>query len=198
MKKLILILLISFSVVSVSSAQENSENKFIDIRAGGIFNYEAAQGELGNYAANYLGGGAAAEFDLDFPLPSFMKTGFAISIMANGGFIKNELLSSMWNLQIIPSAFCRFYLLKKNLIIQPEFGYGIQFNFPEANPDYSNNIEKLYLDQVLEFAVSVRFAPQNLLNGSMEFGLTPFYQLCPEKNEAVHYIGAKFEVYYNF
>lgn len=204
MKKIIITILVALSVMSASFAQEAAENSSkgasdtANIRIGGIFNYEACGGTLGNYISGNIGGGFTAEFDLGIPLPSFMELGISGKILANGGLLKDDLLLSMMSIQVVPGFYCRLYLLNNNLIIQPEIGYGIQVNFLKDNPVYNNKIDKVYLDQLVEVSLGIRFAPQAFLDGNMEFGLTPFYILCPEQNEAVHYFGGRFGIYYQF
>lgn len=189
MKKIFLSILILLTISSVAFAQKDSS-----FRVGGAFAFEMTTGDLSEFVGTHVGGGVQAEYDLGLSLPSFMKVGISAKVMANFGSLKDDILLSMWNLQIAPGVYGRFGF--GDLAIQPEISYGVQMNFLKQNPEYNNKIDSMYLDQMIEAAVGIRYSPKKLLNGALEFGVTPFYVFCPEKNYSASYFGANVFVFY--
>lgn len=205
MKKLILSILLAFSVLSFAFSEEENESsgfhftsESFKFRTGGFMTVQSALGQLSKYEGLHIGGGIQGECDIELPLPYFMEAGVSSKLMFNKAFIKDDLLLSAWNMQLAPGIYARFNFLDETLFIQPGIGYGIQLNFIKKNPKYENNIKKLYLDQFIEFSLGLRYSPAALLDGSLEFGLTPFYIVCPEKKNATNYAGANISVIYKF
>lgn len=184
MKKRFITLFIAVFITSFSYAQ--------NFRLGVTADYEAGIGDIRSYISSNIGVGVQFEYDIPLKLPQNMA--FGISARLTGGMnpVNNELLSSMWNFQAIPGVYFRFYLVNNNLILQPEFGSGIQLNFPKANPNYNNTLNKMYDDQVILFAFGIRYAPKQIMDGRFEISLTPTYFICPEYDSLVQYIGVSF------
>ena len=209
MKKLFLILLFTSGVLTFSFAQDVGFDDDIDsgfsydigdsaLRLGCSFTWQTAFGDLSFFVGNHLGGAVKTEYDFRLPVPNFLKFGVSTKVRANFGFLKDDILLSFWNVQAAPGLYARFSFLEETFIIQPELSYGAQFNFPEKNPEYNNDLKKLYVDQMLEMSLGFRFSPEKLFNGNIELGVTPFYILGPEKNSSAHYAGAELSVFYKF
>lgn len=205
MKRILLFILFIMGVSSFFFAQAAESDEEIDpgftyqdgdsvLRVGGAFSWQAAMGDLNDFVSNYLGGGMEAEYDL--PLLPVMKPGFSVKVRGNSGFLKDDILSYLWNLQLAPGIYARFEFFNNQVVIQPGLNYGVQLNFPKANSKYNNKLDKVYADQMLEGSLSLRFSPANLLNGKIELGVTPFYVFGPEKNSSAHYAGAELLILY--
>lgn len=205
MKRVILSILMILTILSFSFAQEadaSYENFDISkesyIRLGAIVPIQSAIGDLSEFAGLHLGGGIKGEFDFTFPLPSYVNLGIGAKVQTNYGFLKDDILLSMWNLQMAPSFYARFLFLDETVILQPEISYGIQLNFLSKNDEYNNKVDGMYVDQMIELALGLRYCPTQLANGSIEFGITPFYVLCPEQYNLGQYAGAHFNIFYKF
>lgn len=204
MKKIILAVVVLFAITSTLFCQEEVEsvqNESLQtennvFRIGAAFPVQSAVGDLNQFAGLHLGPGVQGEYDLNISLPDYLKLGVSAKFMMNFGFLKDDILLSMWNMQLAPGFYARFVLLDGNFIIQPELSYGLQLNFLKKNDEYNNKVDNVYLDQIIEFAVGFRYVPQNLLDGRLEFGITPFYALCPEAGYIAQYAGADIFMFY--
>lgn len=205
MKRVILSILMILTISSFIFAQESeisveqsSFRKESNIRLGAVMPIQAAIGDLNEFVGLHLGGGVKGEFDIPFPLPSYVKLGIGTKFQANVGFLKDDILLSMWNLQMAPSFYARFNFLDETLILQPEISYGMQLNFLTKNDEYNNKVDGMYVDQMIQFSLGLRYSPAQLANGSFEFGITPFYVLCPENGNLAQYAGAELIFMYKF
>lgn len=167
-------------------------------RAGVVFAVQGTTGDYSDFVGAHAGGGIQGEWDLDMLSPSFLQLGVSARVMFSKGFVKDDVILSAWNLQIAPGFYGRYRILNEKLILQPELSYGLQMNFLKNNPKYNNHLKKCYTDQFIGFALGVRYSPEKLLNGALEFAFTPFYICCPEKNTTATFCGANISVFFRF
>lgn len=195
MKKLLGILFTGLLLTSFITAQEidiNDSNK--GIRVGADVKWQPVLGELSNYVSSSIGGGIVAEFDL--PVLDVENIVLGIPVHADFGVnpVKSELLKSMMNAQISSGIYGRFLLLDNEFIIQPELNYGISMVFPSVVPGNGNELDAIYVDQMLQFSLGFRYAPKAINDGFMEFELAPVYTLCLENANVVQAVGGRLGV----
>lgn len=185
-------------------AQTEGEKKpsFIkDIRAGANFGFEPALGDLSEFVFSTIGGGASVEVGIPlFPsVDNFLLNNFGVSFRTafNGAIMKDTNIGSLFNMRFILGAYTRIPV-GDFVTIVPEIGYGVAVNFPGVRNTDIGTVNSCYADQIIEVGVGVRFTHEKLLNGDLEFEFTPTYMLCPETNNAAHYLGARIGALYRF
>lgn len=190
MKKIFSIILAGLIFTGLGFSQESG------MRTGGFFNLQPVLGEMNDYISMSIGGGIAAEFDLPLKT-SGIKIGIPVNVGFNANPSKVPELSSIFNIQTTSGIYVRFPLLENNFIIQPALNYGVLMNCPIKNSGYKDSeLSSIYIDNLIQFEVSFRYAPQQLKEGAFEFFLTPVYAFAPVKNSIIHYAGAKLGVMY--
>jgi len=192
-------ILLSFSSVNIFAqdadlefeAAESSSESSLTMRAGIYFGYTPVIGQMKEVTSGNIGGGAV--FEADF-LP-FLGAG----ITAGGNFnpLSTDKLSSLWNLQCSAKIYGRFELFS-GFFIQPELAYGVFAYFPKKAPDSYGKLDSCYADQFVQLAASVRYSPEALMNGLMEFELCPYYILSPEAGNINHFAGGRIGILFNF
>ena len=188
----------------ISKKQGSVYFEIQDMKVGVYGSMTPALGELGNYVSSSLGGGVAFEMGMplyigeDAPeiMNIFKRFGFSAHVSGNSNPVKNDLLSSMWNLQATLGIYVRLDLPVSGLAVVPEVDYGMIMNFPKANPAYGNTLASLYVDQLVQFGIGIRYAPPSLLDRKLEFEVAPTYTLCTEKGNMLQYAGGRVGVLY--
>lgn len=185
-------------------AQTEVEKKpsFIkDVRVGVNAGFEPALGDLSEFVFSTIGGGASVEVGIPlFPkINNFLLNNFGVSFRTafNGAIMKDTNIASLFNMRFILGVYTRIPLGNVVTLV-PEIGYGIAVNFPGLKNKDAGIVQPCYADQVIQVGVGVRFAHEKLLNGNLEFEITPTYTLCPETNNAAHYLGARIGALYRF
>ena len=84
--------------------------------------------------------------------------------------------------------------------LAPEVSWGGAFFFPKADGSYENadKIKSLYIDQVIQAALGIRFAPRGFAKGALEFELSPAYSLFLEKDRLLHSVDVRVGALYRF
>ncbi|MCR5698815.1 MAG: hypothetical protein K6G52_04125 [Treponemataceae bacterium] len=197
---LFLLIFVSMALFAQQGQNQQGQNqkKALDLkhRAGIFISYEPTIGSLSDYVYCSLGGGL--QYELGFSILDIFEIGPSVHIAANGNIIKSESLASMMNLKIDAGCFFRIPLWNTGLIFSPELDYGMLIYIPKANPEYynSDSIKTSYVDQLIQLALSLRYSHEKVLNGNLEFELTPIYLFSPEKDETIHYLGLKLGALY--
>lgn len=198
MKKLLLIFALALAYTCSAFSQESEQpaaKNGVGVRLGFLANAQPSVGEMSEYVTLNIGAGFSAEIDLPVKLPAGIQLGIPASIYANFSISNTDMISSMWNLQPSTGIYARIKFLNNQLIIQPQIDYGASLNFLTVNDYYSKYIKNFYLDQMLQFALNIRYASEKIMDGNLEFSLTPYYMLSPEQNEFVTYAGVRLGIF---
>ncbi len=165
-------------------------------RSGGFFSYEPTVGALREFVSCSIGGGL--EYELGFPLLGIFEIGPAAHFSVNGNLISDDRLTSMMNLKADIGCFFRIPLWKSGFVFSPELDYGILVYFPKANSRYTNadSIKTAYVDQLIQIGLGFRYSHKKILDGNLEFEITPFYLFSAEQEDLIHYIGFRTGVLY--
>lgn len=189
------------SQVFAQTEVETKPSVIKDIRAGVNIGFEPALGDLSEFVFSTIGGGASVEVGIPlFPsVDNFLLNNFGVSFRTafNGAIMKDTNIESLFNMRFILGAYTRIPVGDLVTIV-PEIGYGVAVNFPGVRNNNAGIVKSCYADQIIEVGVGVRFAHENLLNGNLEFEFTPTYTLCPEENNAAHYLGVRIGALYRF
>ena len=193
-----------------NTAEENKTSSaafgLTSLRAGIFGSYTPAIGSLSDYVSSGIGGGLSLE--CDFPLKAGENPSGLVKILKLFGFsfrasgninpVKVETLSSMWNAQASLGLYARLPLFVEGLYFQPELDYGVVMNFPSLNPAYPDNeLSAMYIDQLIQLGLGIRYSNEKILNGRLEFEFAPTYTFCAEKSYSVNYIGGRLGVIYS-
>lgn len=201
MKKLLLTLGCALLLFTGLFAQEEisvsgKKSGDLGLRTGVFGEFFIPMGDLGDFVAFDIGAGVDVELDLPISLGNKIKIGVPLIVGYNLDVTNNDLLSSMWNVQVASGIYARIIFADGAFVLQPELNYGITLYFPTANSDYENTLQSSYLDQLLLLAINFRFAPKSVMNGKLEFSVAPLYSLGVESGSVVNTAGARFGVLY--
>lgn len=203
MKKFIVALLLCVASASFCFGQSDysgiegfddfysSNGDKIGLRVGAYGGFQPVLGGLADYVSVSLGGGISGEYDIITFSDINITAGASAHVGGNVGLLKTDLVSSLFNMQVLAGAYVRVPILDTGFYVQPEIDYGITANFPKVNPEYAGNtLKNCYLDQTIQLALGVRYNP-SFADGMLEFEVTPVYTLCTEKGNMLHYVGAR-------
>ncbi|MCR4789692.1 MAG: hypothetical protein K5839_01280 [Treponemataceae bacterium] len=197
-KKYLLSLVLIFMALEVFAQQgqqaqsqqgQNLSASSLKHRLGGYFSYEPTVGALSEFVSCSMGGGL--EYELGFPLLEIFEIGPAAHFSVNGNLITDDRLTFMMNLKADIGCFFRIPLWKSGFVFSPEIDYGILVYFPKANSEYANadSLKTSYVDQLIQIGLGFRYSHKKVLNGNLEFELTPTYLFSAEQEDVIHYIG---------
>lgn len=190
MKKALITLIMALSLSGIVFAQQ--------FRIGLTGGYQFALGDIQNFVSSSAGGAVKGEFDLPLQLPPALRLGISAKVGGAMNVVNNDLLLSMWNVESTAGVYARLLMAGGAFVLQPELAFGAQMNFPSANPEYDNHIQPMYADALIQLQLGLRFAPQKVMKGKLEFSLTPVYSLNLEKETLVHYAGATAGIHLGF
>ena len=178
----------------VQSLERNELNP--SHRVGGYLSYEPVLGALHQFVACSLGGGAT--YELGIPLLQIFEIGPIVHLTVNDNIVTDERLASMVNLKFDIGCFFRIEFGKTGFALSPELDYGILVYFPKVSEGYTNStgISSAYVDQLIQIGLGLRYSHEKILNGNLEFDLTPTYSLSPEKHDLIHYLGFRLGALY--
>ncbi|MCR5698524.1 MAG: hypothetical protein K6G52_02655 [Treponemataceae bacterium] len=165
-------------------------------RVGGYVSYEPVLGPLHQFVFCSIGGGA--EYELGFPFLKVFEIGPAVHFGINDNIITDERLSFMMNLKFDVGCFFRITFGKSGFVLSPEFDYGLLVYFPKISEGYSSSgsFSGVYVDQLIQIGVGVRYSHEKILNGNLEFELTPTYLFSAEQENLIHYLGFRLGALY--
>ena len=197
-KILMLISMLFFvSVLSFANGQQSSQQQTqsqgealtLSHRVGGYASYEPTIGSLSKFVSCSVGGGF--EYELGFPILKIFEIGAITHVGINGNPLTDDRLTFLMNLKADIGCFFRIPLGKSGFVFTPEIDYGILVYFPKANPEYSNSeiIQGAYVDQLVQVGLGFRYMHEKILNGNLEFEITPTYLFSPEQEASIHFIG---------
>lgn len=215
-KKFFVLMILFLTFSSITFAQTSDETIDEDavnmggefgFRIGAFFNYDAAVGDVSEFLWCNLGGGLSFEFDFPILMNAdtpqfwlFLQTlGASFDVDFNGCPIKSELLSLSWNMRYSVGLHVKVPFGESGFFFYPQLNAGVMLNFPWDNLEYNNTgiLKQVYVDQLYGIDLGFRYSNQYLAQDKLEFGITPFYVICPEQESAIHGFGVKLGIYFN-
>lgn len=197
--------------ISVANESEGlEESSFsLPLKVGGYFDFNPVLGKLTNYFGINMGGGIAVEYNLPISVSEDLSLGFLLENLGISGRFsignytrKNKTESpftSMLNLRFQAGVFTVIPISNFGLSFVPDISLGAILNMPKLNPEYNNSLPKnIYCDMLMTISLGGRYANENLLEGKLEFELSPEYSIAFEKGNTLHYLGFRFGILYNF
>ena len=183
----------------LSSLPCQAQEKKLDLkqRAGA---YILSDIPLGDFSAYITAGfGAGIVYSIGLELFPGAEAGLLVRGEGNFSSLCKEPVTSFF------SAKGRLGLyfskgLGGGFFLAPELSWGGAFFFPKVDGSYENadKIKSLYIDQVIQAALGIRFAPRGFAKGALEFELSPAYSLFLEKDRLLHSVDVRAGALYRF
>lgn len=188
MKKIILALIMFFSIFAVSAESVHKKNLALDFYG----TYETILGDYVDIAKSGVGGGVRAEY-------TFLNLK-AIDLGFSGGAEytailpqKNCFLKSNNDLIVLCGFLIRYPI--GNFSFVPQFDYGAMVHFAKDNQNTKN--DKAYIDSLLRVEIGVRYRLPKIQN--LEIEITPVLSVCPEnENKILTQFGVHFGTVWTF
>lgn len=192
MKKILLALILVFFSINIF-ANEMAEEALVSEDRDGIelstyFTNRYALGDMAKFAAADLGAGFAVEYDFPF-LPVMGVSGRAGVV----GVIPKSPRPSGWTAVSFTGGVFANLPLTDFLTFRPELAYGAIINMLKID-----GIKNVFVDQLIQVAVSFRIAPELFKKSGFSIEVAPVYSLQTEKNDVLNYLGFRAGVNYRF
>lgn len=160
------------------------------LKVGADFSGAFAAGDAANYFGGILGGGARAEYEFSakFGLCSFVDFYAAVS--------KESDVYNAWTLDFLLGGFYRVDFGNSGFSVQPALSAGLCLENAKVNGGSISSFP--YTDFVLKNELSFRYSNPKVAEGKIEFALTPFVILIPQKGALAVYGGASLGLLYRF
>ncbi len=155
------------------SAQDSDE---LGLRIGAYGFGELPANEYSQSIDGLVGGGVT----IGYPFPAeIFGNQFGISFHIQGGYLfaQGGKAADGWDALVMTNLWFRIGL-PAGFALVPELGYGVDVRHVDVKPEYETLPSNVYADQLIEAALSLRFAPQSL-GGHLEFELTPQFLFNP-------------------
>lgn len=160
------------------------------LKLGLSFSGGFAAGDANKIFYGNAGGGIDAEYEI---FPSF---GVSSSVDFYRSIPKDNRISFASSLDFLLGAWYRFDFGHSGFALQPSVNSGVCFEKAVADiPSYSSSI---YTDFILKPELSLRYSNSKIAGGNLEFALTPYANIIPQKDALSIYAGASLGLLYRF
>ena len=112
-------------------------------------------------------------------------------------FSKEKLITSAQQFDFLAGFWGRLPFIHPGLFLQPSIEAGLVYQMVELGGE-SEMPEKSYTDLLFQLGLGFHFVPEKLLNGSIDFEITPVYTFIPMSGKAFQCGGARIGVAYIF
>ena len=178
MKKCTVLALVAFIAAMLAApvtAQESGSDE-LGLRIGAY-----GFGELpANEYSQSIDGLVCGGLTIGYPFPAeILGNQFGISFHIQGGYLfaQGGKADNGWDALVMTNLWFRIGL-PAGFALVPELGYGVDVRHVDVKPEYETLPSDVYADQLIEAALSFRWAPVKL-NGHLEFELTPQFLFNP-------------------
>ena len=110
-------------------------------------------------------------------------------------FSKENIINSAQQYDFLAGLWGRIPFLHSSIFLQPSVEAGLVYQIVELSGE-SEMPEGAYTDLLIQFGLGFHFIPEKLLNGSIDFEITPVYTFIPMKSKAFQCGGASIGVSY--
>lgn len=159
------------------------------LKLGLSFSGGLATGDANKIFYGNAGGGIDAEYEI---IPSF---GVSSSIDFYRAIPKDSRVNFASSLDLLLGAWYRFNFGNTGLALQPALYSGVCI---ESASIENASLDSIYTDLIIHPELSLRYSNPKIAGGKLEFALTPYASLIPQKEAFSVYGGASIGILYRF